>query len=60
MTQVVEIGLGEHIEIPLTEDTSREDHHGVMEVTELFEDDKVFLSNPAVHLQHSSLTKHTQ
>lgn len=41
--QVVEIGLGEHIEMMLTEDRSREDHCGVMEVTELFEDDKVLL-----------------
>ena len=41
--QVVEIGLGEHIELPLTEDRSREDHYGVMEVTELFEDDRVSL-----------------
>ncbi|KAL3146940.1 hypothetical protein ABBQ38_014910 [Trebouxia sp. C0009 RCD-2024] len=38
--KVVEIGLGEHIEMMLTEDMSREDHCGVMEVTELFEDDK--------------------
>lgn len=39
--QVVEIELGEHIEMMLSDDTMREDHFGVMEVTELFEDEKV-------------------
>lgn len=39
--QVVEIELGQHVEILLCGDTIREDHYGVMEVTELFEDGKV-------------------
>ena len=42
MLQVVEIELGEHIEMLLCGDNTREDHYGVMEVIELFEDDKVF------------------
>lgn len=58
--QVVEIGLGEHIEMMLTEDMSREDHCGVMEVTELFEDDKVCLSDTVQSSpQHSSFCKPT-
>lgn len=42
LLQVVEIKLGEHIEMMLSDDTTRDDHYGVMEVTELFEDEKVF------------------
>lgn len=42
MLQVVEIELGEHIEMMLSDGTAGEDHYGVMEVTELFEDEKVF------------------
>ena len=38
---MVEIELGEHIETMLSDGTTLEDHYGVMEVTELFEDDKV-------------------
>lgn len=41
MLQVVQIELGEHIEMLLSDDTATEDHYGVMEVSELFEDDKV-------------------
>lgn len=37
----MEIELGEHIEMLLSDDTMQEDHYGVMEVTELFEDAKV-------------------
>lgn len=55
MLQVVEIELGNHVEILLCDDTIREDHYGVMEVTELFEDEKVtgpILVQP--ECQHSS------
>ena len=42
LLQVVEIELGEHVEMMLSDGTMREDHYGVMEVTELFEDEKVY------------------
>lgn len=54
MSQVVEIELGEHVEVLLRDDVW-EDHYGVLEVTELFEDDKVtghILVQP--EYQHSS------
>ena len=44
MSQMLEIELGEYVEVMLGEDDNGEEHCGVMEVVELFEDDKVLVT----------------
>ena len=43
MCQVLEIELGEYVEVMLGENDNGEEHCGIMEVVELFEDDQVLV-----------------
>ena len=45
MLQVLEVVLGDFVEVMLGEDEDGEDHCGVMEVVELFEDDQAWQHN---------------